>query len=383
MSAAKPLAGLKVVELARVLAGPWIGQTLADLGADVIKVEAPQGDDTRRWGPPWVDHGGERSAAYYHACNRGKRSITADFRTDDGKALVRALTARSDVLIENFKHGGLAKYGLDFDSLHALNPRLVYCSVTGFGQTGPYADHAGYDFIVQAMAGLMDLTGEPDGQPQKVGLPIADILTGLYGAIGIQAALTQRAETGKGQHVDMSLMDCMTGVLGNQAMNFLVSGVSPTRMGAAHPNIVPYQAFAVSDGFLILAVGNDGQYQRLCDLLDFPEGRAERFATNAGRVEHRAELTPLIEAKTKSWTRAALLDACEHHTVPAGPIHSVGEVFKDPQVVARGMQLDLDGIPGVRTPITLDGINAASEMRSPRLGEHTKEILAELGLSAD
>jgi len=382
MSRPTPLKGLKVLELARVLAGPWIGQTLADLGADVIKVEAPGGDDTRQWGPPWVDHGGERSAAYYHACNRGKRSIIADFKTDEGKDIVRKLAAQSDVLIENFKHGGLAKYGLDHESLHALNPRLVYASVTGFGQTGPYADHAGYDFIVQAMGGLMDLTGEPDRKPQKVGLPIADILTGLYGAIAIQAALTERTQTGKGQQIDLSLMDCMTGVLGNQAMNYLVSGIAPTRMGAAHPNIVPYQAFEVSDGYLILAVGNDGQFDRLCDLLDLSEGRADKFATNAARVTHRDELVALIEAKTRNWKRDALLKACEAQTVPAGPINTVGNVFADPQVIARNMQIDVDGIPGVRTPITMDGAHAASDQRAPRLGEHTNEILAEIGLGS-
>ncbi len=380
MNRPTPLKGLKVLELARVLAGPWIGQTLADLGADVVKVEAPGGDDTRKWGPPWVDHGGEQSAAYYHACNRGKRSIVADFKTGEGKEIVRRLAARSDVLIENFKHGGLAKYGLDYESLRAVNPRLVYASVTGFGQTGPYADHAGYDFIVQAMGGLMDITGEPGGTPQKVGLPIADILTGLYGAIAIQAALAERTQSGSGQHIDLSLMDCMTGVLGNQAMNYLVSGVAPTRMGAAHPNIVPYQAFEVSDGFLILAVGNDGQFGRLCDLLNLGEGRAEKFATNAGRVTHRDQLVAMIESTTRKWTRADLLKACEDHTVPAGPINTVGDVFSDPQVIARNMQIDVEGIPGVRTPITMNGAHAASDQRAPRLGEHTNEILSEIDL---
>lgn len=383
MSAGKPLAGLRVLELARVLAGPFAGQTLADLGADVIKVEAPQGDDTRLWGPPWVEQDGGRSAAYYHACNRGKRSITADFASESGRELVRRLAARSDVVIENFKTGGLAKYGLDHASLSALNPRLVYCSITGFGQTGPYAGHAGYDFIVQAMGGLMDLTGETGGRPQKVGLPIVDLVTGLYAVIAIQAALAERERSGKGAHLDLSLMDCMTGILANQAMNFLVSGSPPHRMGPAHPNIVPYQAFAVSDGYLVIAVGNDGQYQRLCDLLELEAAREARFATNAGRVEHRTELVTLIEAATRGWTREALLAACEAHNVPAGPINGVADVFADPQVQFRQMAIRPDGIPGVRTPITANGHHADSGKRAPGLGEHTAEILAELGLTPD
>ena len=373
-----PLKGLRVLELARVLAGPWIGQTLADLGADVIKVEAPQGDDTRQWGPPWIDHKGERAAAYYHACNRGKRSITADFRTEEGRELVRKLAARSDVLVENFKHGGLAKYGLDYATLSALNPRLVYCSVTGFGHTGPYADYAGYDFIIQGMSGLMDLTGEADGAPQKIGIAIADLLTGLYGVIAIQAALAARGTTGKGRHIDMALMDCLTGVLSNQAMNYLVTKKSPRRMGPAHPNIVPYQAFPVTDGYLIIAVGNDGQYQRLVELLELEAGRAPEFATNSGQVEHRARLVPLIAEQTRKWSRADLLQACEDHTIPAGPINTLAEVFNDPQTIAREMAILVDGVPGVRTPITFTGSELALDKASPRLDEHRAEILAEL-----
>jgi crotonobetainyl-CoA:carnitine CoA-transferase CaiB-like acyl-CoA transferase len=381
MSFDPPLKGLKVLELARVLAGPWVGQTLADLGAEVIKVEAPEGDDTRRWGPPWVEHDGERAAAYYHACNRGKRSICADFRTDEGREIVRRLAARSDVLVENFKHGGLAKYGLDYASLSAINPRLVYCSITGFGQTGPYADYAGYDFIVQGMSGLMDLTGEIDGAPQKVGIAIADLLTGLYGTIAIQAALAQRQSTGKGRHIDMALMDCMTGVMSNQAMNFLVTGTAPHRIGPAHPNIVPYQAFPVEDGYLIIAIGNDRQFKRLVDLLDLEAARAERFVTNAGRVEHRSELVPLIAAKTRNWTRDALLQACEGHTIPAGPINTLADVFNDPQVIARELAILADGVPGVRTPITFSDGALSLDKPSPALDADRAAILEEIGLA--
>lgn len=378
MTASAPLAGLKVLELARVLAGPFAGQTLADLGADVIKVEAPAGDDTRRWGPPWVDHAGERAAAYYHACNRGKRSITADFRTPEGRELVQKLAARSDVLIENFKHGGLAKYGLDYASLREINPRLVYCSITGFGHTGPYADFAGYDFIVQGMAGLMDLTGEADGAPQKVGIAIADLLTGLYAVIAVQAALTQRSCSGQGQHIDLALMDCLAGVLTNQAMNYLVTGEAPRRIGPAHPNIVPYQAFPVSDGYLIIAVGNDAQYQRLVELLDLDAGRDPKFASNSGRVENRTELVAEIAAATRRWARDELLQACEKHTIPAGPINNLAEVFNDPQVMARELKILADGIPGVRTPITFSDGQLVLDRPAPALDQHRDEILREI-----
>ncbi|WP_421789102.1 CaiB/BaiF CoA transferase family protein [Hyphobacterium sp.] len=381
MNVEAPLEGLKVLELARVLAGPWAGQTLADLGADVIKIEAPQGDDTRRWGPPWIDHKGERAAAYYHACNRGKRSVIADFRTQEGKEIVHRLAAQSDVVIENFKHGGLAKYGLDYAGLSRINPQLVYCSITGFGHTGPYADRAGYDFIIQGMAGLMDLTGEAGGAPQKVGIAIADLLTGLYGVIGIQAALAQRQRTGKGQHIDMALMDCMTGVLSNQAMNYLVSGTSPHRIGSAHPNIVPYQAFPVKDGYLIIAVGNDRQYQRLLDVLDLDAGRNEKFTTNAGRVEHRGELVPKIAEATRAWQQKDLLKACEDNTIPAGPIQTLADVFADPQTIAREMAILADGIPGVRTPITFTNGRLTLDRPAPALGEHQDDVLREISLS--
>ncbi len=376
---AAPLAGLRVIELARILAGPWIGQTLADLGADVIKVESPEGDDTRRWGPPFITHGGETTAAYFHACNRGKRSVVADFATPEGATLVKRLAGTADVVIENFKLGGLAKYGLDHASLAAINPRLVTCSITGFGQTGPYAARAGYDFLIQGMAGIMDLTGDPHGEPQKIGVAFADIFTGLYGVIAIQAALAAREKSGLGQHVDMSLLDSMTGVLANQAMNFLATGVSPTRLGNAHPNIAPYQTFATSDGHFILAVGNDGQFARFAAVVGAPELAGDaRFLTNADRVANRAALTALIGERTATWTRDDLLKALEAAGVPAGPINTVAEVFADPQVIARGMQIAPDGVPGVRTPITLSASELALGRRAPRLGEHTEEVLAEL-----
>jgi crotonobetainyl-CoA:carnitine CoA-transferase CaiB-like acyl-CoA transferase len=377
------LEGLKVIELARILAGPWAGQTLADLGADVIKVESPEGDDTRTWGPPFIEEGGEKSAAYFHACNRGKRSIAADFRTTEGADLVRALIRDADVVIENFKVGGLAKYGLDYESLKAINPRLVYCSITGFGQTGPYRERAGYDFLIQGMAGIMDLTGDPTGEPQKIGVAFSDIFTGLYSVIAIQAALAQRARTGLGQHIDMALLDTSVGVLANQAMNFLATGTPPRRLGNAHPNIAPYQTFAVSDGHLILAVGNDGQFARFAEVIGKPElATDERFLSNASRVAHRVALTEAIASELANWQRDALLAKLALAHVPAGPINTLEDVFADPQVVARGMQLDLDGVPGVRTPITLSGAELAIDRRSPRLDEHGDEIRAEIAARA-
>ncbi|HEX7693911.1 MAG TPA: CaiB/BaiF CoA-transferase family protein, partial [Sphingomonas sp.] len=304
-----PLAGLKVIELARILAGPWAGQTLADLGAEVIKVESPEGDDTRKWGPPFVENpDGTHDAAYFHATNRGKRSVALDFRTPEGQAAVREMIADADVVIENFKVGGLAKYGLDFASLAAINPRLVYCSITGFGQDGPYAHRAGYDFIIQGMSGIMDLTGDPAGEPQKIGVAFADIFTGLYAVIAIQAALAMRERTGRGQHIDMALLDTMTGVLANQAMNYLVSGVSPTRLGNAHPNIAPYAAFPTADGWFILAVGNDGQFRRFCAIVGLDAlGEDPRFATNPARVANRAELTKRVTEATLRFHRDDLL----------------------------------------------------------------------------
>ena len=362
-----PLDGIKVVELARILAGPWAGQTLADLGAEVVKVEAPEGDDTRRWGPPFIDHDGERSAAYFHATNRGKASVTCDFRTAEGQAQVRALVADSDVLIENFKVGGLAKYGLDYDSLRAVNPRLIYCSITGFGQTGPYAHRAGYDFIIQGMAGLMSVTGEPDGQPQKVGVAVTDLFTGVYAATAVLAALVQRGRTGVGQHIDMALMDVATSVMANQAMNYLATGVAPVKMGNAHPNLAPYAVFECADGWIILAIGNDGQYRRLCGLLGLGDMAGGAFATNALRVENRVEMTRRLTEATLRWTKADLLAACEAEGVPAGPINDLAEVFADPQVIARGMQIAPGGVPGVRSPMTFSGAELALGRGAPRL----------------
>jgi crotonobetainyl-CoA:carnitine CoA-transferase CaiB-like acyl-CoA transferase len=366
-----PLKGIKVLELARILAGPWCGQTLADLGADVIKVESPEGDDTRKWGPPWIERDGEKAAAYYHACNRGKRSVTADFTTEEGRALVLDLAREADVLIENFKVGGLRKYGLDYESLKAVNPKLIYCSITGFGQDGPYAARAGYDFMIQGMSGIMDLTGDPAGEPQKIGVAFADIFTGVYSVVAIQAALIAREKSGHGQHIDMALLDCMTGVLANQAMNFLASGVAPKRLGNAHPNISPYQTFAVADGHLIVACGNDSQFGRLAEILDLGEMAVdERFKTNPARVANRHQLNDTMEAKTKLWQRDDLLAALEKAGVPAGPINSVADVFEDPQFVHRGMKIDPEGVPGIRTPITFSDTPLSLDQPSPRLGEH-------------
>lgn len=385
-----PLKGIRVLELARILAGPWIGQTLADLGADVIKVESPAGDDTRTWGPPFVKgEGDERlDAAYFHACNRGKRSVVLDFTTAEGQEAVRRLTAQSDVLLENFKVGGLAKYGLDYESLRKINPRLIYCSVTGFGQDGPYAHRAGYDYIVQGMSGIMDLTGEPDREPQKIGVAFADIFTGLYGVIAVQAALAQRERTGEGQQIDMALLDCMTGVLANQALNFLVSGKAPRRLGNAHPNIAPYQVFPTADGHLIVAVGNDRQFVKFCELLGRPDLASDaRYHTNADRVQHRESLTPELAAETAKFERDTLLARLEAAGVPGGPINSVADVFADPQVVHRQMRVETPHTgaaagtsPGVRTPIRFSGATLSLERGVPRLGEHTDEVLAEIGM---
>ncbi len=374
-----PLAGLKIVELARILAGPWAGQILADLGADVIKVEAPEGDDTRRWGPPFLTREGEEAAAYFHATNRGKRSVICDFRTAEGQEFLHALVADADILIENFKVGGLAKYGLDYASLRKINPRLIYCSVTGFGQDGPYAHRAGYDYIIQGMSGLMSVTGEPEGQPQKVGVAVTDVFTGIYAATAILAAVHQRTVTGEGQHLDLALLDVATSVMANQAMNYLATGVSPKRMGNAHPNLVPYAVFPCSDGFVILATGNDSQYQKLCKTLKLQEiAEIDDYRTNADRIRNREALTAVISEATRGWTRDALLSACEAVGVPAGPINEMADVFADPQVVARGMQIAPGGVPGVRLPVVFSGAELALDRPSPRLGEHDAEIRAAL-----
>ena len=365
MSGRTPLAGIKVVELARILAGPFAGQVLADLGAEVIKVESPEGDDTRRWGPPFIDNpDGSQDAAYFHAANRGKTSIIADFNDPADRAKVVDLVREADVLIENFKTGGLAKFGLDYESLSAINPRLVYCSITGFGHDGPYAHYAGYDFIVQAMSGMMDLTGFPDGPPTKIGMAYADLMTGLYGVIGIQAALHQRETTGRGQQIDMALLDVMVGTLANQAMNYLASGEVPHRLGNAHPNIVPYESFPTADGWLVIAVGNDRQFARLAALIDLAVQPG--WETNPGRVANRAAVSAAIAAKTMEWERDRLLLDLEEHGIPAGPINDVGEALNDPQVQARGMVIDLpDGLRGLRTPIRFSDAELALGRRSP------------------
>jgi len=381
-----PLAGIRVIELARVLAGPWAGQMLADLGADVIKVENPDGgDDTRHWGPPFVEgaDGENLSAAYYHSTNRGKRSITADLKSEEGQSLVRRLVATADVLIENFKLGGLLKYGLDYDSLRAINPRLVYCSITGFGQTGPYANLAGYDYIVQGMSGFMSITGERDGQPMKAGVAIADIFTGIYAVSAIEAALIHALKTGEGQLIDMALLDVQSAVLANQNMNYLVSGRAPVRLGNAHPNISPYEVVPTADGYLILAVGNDGQFRRLCTILGLVIGDDENFATNKARVANRDAVRRIVSTETLKWQKADLLKACEDNAVPAGAINTIEEMFADPQIAARGLRIDLPDaagtvIPGVRTPVVLSETPLRYERPSPRLGEHNEEILAEL-----
>src|SRR5882724_1329620 len=385
-----PLEGLRVVELARILAGPWIGQTLADLGADVVKVECPTGDDTRRWGPPYVkgSDGSDLDAAYFHCCNRGKRSVIADFNSEADLEFVNRLIDRADVVIENFKTHGLAKYGLDYATVARRNPRIIYCSVTAFGQTGPYAGRPGYDAMIQAMSGIMDLTGESMGSPQKIGVAVADIFTGLYGVIAIQAALAKRARAGTGQHIDMALLDVMVSVLANQALNYFVSGNVPKRLGNAHPSIVPYQAFAVQDGTVMIAVGNDAQFKRLCEVIGGASlAEDSRFASNADRVEHRDELISLLSEKLAVWQRDALLARLESVGVPIGPVNTLADVFKNPQIVHRQMRIDLADpgvaggqIPSLRTPIRFSDADLTLVRASPQLGAHTDELKRELGI---
>ena len=367
-----PLAGLKVLELARVLAGPWAGQILADLGADVIKIESPAGDGTRLWGPPWVEREeGDREAAYYHAANRGKRSVIADFKNADDLRRVRELAAGADVVLENFKTGTLARFGLDFASLEALNPRLVYCSITGFGQTGPRAREAGYDFVIQAMSGFMALTGEPAGQPMKMGISISDLTCGLYSVIGIQAALAMRERTGRGQHVDMALLDCSVGLLASQATHYLTTGENPPRMGNEHAQVSAYGVFPVADGEVVLAPANDGLFRKLLALLGREDLLGEeKFASNEARLANRAELDAMIAAETRKWQLDELLADCAEDGIPAGRVNAIDAVFEDPQVRARGMRIDLDGIPGVRSPFTFSEGELALDRPSPRKGEH-------------
>lgn len=370
-----PLAGLKVVELARILAGPWIGQTLADLGAEVIKVEAPEGDDTRRWGPPFVtraraDGGEEQAAAYFFAANRGKTSITCDFSDPAQLQRLKDLIADADVLIENFKVGGLVKFGLDYASIAKINPRLIYASVTGFGQNGPRAQQPGYDFMIQGMCGIMDLTGDPAGEPQKIGVALIDIITGLYGVIGVQAALAARSVTGTGQHVDLALFDCGLGVLANQAMNWMIGDMLPRRLGNAHPNIAPYQVFAAKDGHLIVACGNDRQFAAMTRVLGLAAlAQDPAYASNPARVANRDLMTRILEAATVQWARDDLLAALEQAGVPAGPINTVAQALADPQTQARGLAIEVEGIAGLRSPIHFSDSALALDRGVPLLGQ--------------
>lgn len=387
-----PLSHIRVLDLSRVLAGPWAGQTLADLGAEVIKVERPGvGDDTRGWGPPFLtDREGipTADAAYFLSANRGKKSVTIDFTRSEGRDLVCQLAAKSDIVLENFKVGGLAKYGLDYAALSAVNPRLIYCSITGFGQTGPDRQRAGYDFLIQGMGGLMSVTGEPDGTPGggpiKVGVAIVDIFTGMYASTAVLAALAHRERTGEGQHIDLALLDVQVATLANQAMNYLISGQSPQRLGNAHPNIVPYQACPTADGHIILAVGNDLQFRKFCQMAARPELADDpRFATNAARVNHRAELMPILEQVLKSRPSAEWIGQLEAAGVPCGPIHTLDEVFAQPQVAARQMRIELDHpragrVPLVGNPMKFSRTPLTYRQAPPVLGEHNREVFRDL-----
>ena len=370
-----PLKGLRVIELARILAGPWAGQTLADLGAEVIKIESKTGDDTRTWGPPFINTGDETNAAYYHSCNRGKQSVSLDFKDKNDLLKLKNLIASADILIENFKVGGLDKYGLDYKTLHNNYPSLIYCSITGFGQTGPYAKRAGYDFLMQGMSGLMSITGEPDSQPQKVGVAVTDIFTGLYAVVAIQAALRSRDTTGLGQHIDLSLLDVATATTANQAMNYLATGAPPNRRGNNHPNIVPYCAVSTSDGYIILAVGNDEQFKNFNKIFDAEWYRKDKFKTNPARLENRDELLNLIEGKTINFSSADLLIECENYGVPAGPINTLEDVFNDPQILHRGMKIDLNGVPSVKNPIIFSDMEMSYDSPSPNLGDSNQKFL--------
>jgi crotonobetainyl-CoA:carnitine CoA-transferase CaiB-like acyl-CoA transferase len=389
-----PLAGVRVLDCSRVLAGPWAGQMLADLGADVVKIERPgSGDDTRAWGPPYLKdaRGEDLEAAYFLCANRNKRSVTVDLASEAGSELVGRLAQRADVLLENFKPGGLAQYGLDAPQVCARNPRLIYCSITGFGQQGPYASRAGYDFLIQGMGGLMSITGraddEPGAGPQKVGVAMTDLMTGLYATVAVVAALAERARSGVGQHIDLALLDVQVACLANQASNYLAGGIVPRRMGNAHPSIVPYQDFPTADGDMILAIGNDAQFARFCAVAGHPDWAVDaRFATNPQRVAHRATLIPLLRQTTVMRTTHAWIEALESEAVPCGPINRIDEVFADAQVVARGLRIELPhpragSVPLVANPIRLSGSPLLYRRAPPQLGEHTDEVLADwLGL---
>ncbi len=385
----KPLHDIRVVDLSRILAGPWSSQILADMGADVIKVErSGEGDDTRSWGPPFVADVDAKNlgATYFHSTNRGKRSIAIDFNRSEDLDIVRRLIADADVVLENFKVGALKKFGLDYASVAAINPRAIYCSITGFGQTGPYAQRPGYDAMIQALGGLMSVTGAPAGEPMKVGVPVVDLFTGVYATVGILAALHARGVHGRGAHIDMSLLDVQVGVLANQAASYLISGEPAPRLGNGHANLAPYQVFAASDGHLMIAVGNDGQFARLCEILGLTALAADPlYKTNPDRVRNRETLVAVLGEKVGAWRKGDLIVRLEAAGVPVGPINTLPEVFADPQVVSRGMRVDLaapgvaDGaIPAVRTPIMINGMPCVSTRPSPRLGEHTAEILQSL-----
>ena len=392
----KLLDGVRVLDLSRILAGPWATQVLADFGADVIKVERPGvGDDTRTWGPPYLqDAEGRdtRESAYYLCANRGKRSVAIDFTTAEGQALLRELVMQCDVLVENYKVGGLKKYGLDFTSLQAINPRLVYCSITGYGQDGPYAQRAGYDAAIQAIGGLMSVTGEPDGAPgagpQKVGVAATDLMTGMYAATAILAALRHAERTGVGQQIDLALLDTQVAWLANQASNYLVGGVVPTRQGTAHPNIVPYQVMPAADGYFMLAVGNDGQFARLCEVIGEPQLASDpRYATNNARVAHREELVPYLQQRLRTRPAGQWLEALEKAVVPANPVNRIDQVFDDPQVQARGLRIELPhagggSVPMVRNPLKFSATPLQYRQAAPVLGQHTREVLDEV-LSID
>jgi crotonobetainyl-CoA:carnitine CoA-transferase CaiB-like acyl-CoA transferase len=378
-----PLKGIRVLDLTRVLAGPWATQMLADFGAEVIKIEKPgEGDDTRGWGPPFLKNadGSNGDAAYFQSANRGKQSVCIDMAKPEGAELIKALAQKSDILIENFKVGGLKKYGLDYESLKAANPRLIYCSITGFGQTGPYANRAGYDFMIQGMSGVMSITGEPDGEPMKMGVAFSDVFAGLHAVIGIQAALFHRERTGQGQYIDISLLDSQVSVLANQALNYLVGGKVPQRLGNAHPNIVPYQTFETADGHIIMAVGNDRQYAEYCKIIGAPDLASAPYDTNRGRVENRTVLVPLLAPLMKKRTTLEWVAAFESAAVPCGPINTIDQMFANEQVLARGLQIGMtreDGVlvPGVANPVVFGKTPIEYGTPSPKLGDCTAAVL--------
>ena len=389
MTSPKLLADIRVLDLSRILAGPWSGQILADYGADVIKVERPgAGDDTRTWGPPWFGDAADRMSAYYLSANRGKRSIAIDIATAEGEALVKKMAAQADVLLENYKVGQLAKYGLDFAALSALNPRLVYCSITGYGQTGPYAPAAGYDFAIQATGGLMSITGEKDGtpgsQPQKAGVAVADLFTGVYATTAILAALVERGRTGRGRHIDAALLDTQVTMMANPASNYLVGGKVPKRMGNAHLNVVPYQVFPTQDGHMVIAIGNDGQFARFCQLNDRPEvAQDPRFVTNSARLANRDALEEILAGWLRTRSTRAWTDLLEPNAVPCAPILEVPEVFAHPQVIERGMKITQAGMPMIATPMRFDGQRPVADLAPPQLDQHGDAIRAALARGND